>query len=94
VKPLVGTSAVGTSAAGSLNHLAHGQHAEGHVEDKEADNEDSSRLLRVIGWEPIGIDQIIERSGMAPGRTSALLMTLEIEGRIRQLEGKRFVASS
>ncbi len=84
VKPVVGTA-----PAGSPNHLAHGQHAEGHVED----NEDSSRLLRVIGREPIGIDQIIERSGMAPGRTSALLMTLEIEGRIRQLEGKRFVVS-
>ena len=81
--------AVAHVAAGP-NHLAHGQHAERHVEDNE---DDSSRLLRVIGQEPIGIDQIIERSGMAPGRTSALLMTLEIEGRIRQLEGKRFVVS-
>src|SRR5712691_875057 len=90
VKPVVGTA-----PAGSPNHLAHGQHAEGHVEDKEADSEDeSSRLLQIIGREPIGIDQIIERSGMVPGRTSALLMTLEIEGRIRQLEGKRFVVSS
>src|SRR2546422_257659 len=73
-------------AAGGPNHLAHGQHAEKHVEDNE---DESSRLLRVIGREPIGIDQIIERSEMAPGRTSALLMTLEIDGRIRQLEGKR-----
>jgi len=90
VKPLVGTA-----LTGSPDHLAHGQHAEGHVEDKEADSEDeSSRLLQIIGREPIGIDQIIERSGMVPGRTSALLMTLEIEGRIRQLEGKRFVVSS
>lgn len=78
--------------ADSSDRLAHGTHAEGHVEDQEGD-EESFRLLRVIGREPIGIDQIIERSGMAPGRTSALLMTLEIEGRIRQLEGKRFVAS-
>ncbi len=77
--------------AGGPNHLTHGQHAERHVEDNE---DESSRLLQIIGREPIGIDQIIERSGMAPGRTSALLMTLEIEGRIRQLEGKRFVASS
>src|SRR5712692_557337 len=81
--------AVAHVAAGP-NHLAHGQHAERHVEDNE---DESSRLLQIIGREPIGIDQIIERSGMAPGRTSALLMTLEIEGRIRQLEGKRFVVS-
>jgi hypothetical protein len=28
---------------------------------------------------------------MAVGRASALLVTLEVEGRIRQLDGKRFV---
>lgn len=79
--------------AGSPHRLAHGQHAEGHADAGEAGNEESLLLLRVIGQEPVGIDQIIERSGMAPGRASALLMTLEIEGRIRQLEGKRFVAA-
>ena len=52
---------------------------------------ETGRLLREIGDEPIGIDCIIERSGIAPGRASALLVTLEVEGRIRQLDGKRFV---
>jgi DNA processing protein len=52
---------------------------------------DTGRLLRVLSEEPIGIDSIIERSGIAPGRASALLVTLEVEGRIRQLDGKRFV---
>jgi len=78
--------------AGGPDRLAHGLHAEGHA-DREAGNDESLLLLRVIGQEPVGIDQIIERSGLAPGRASALLMTLEIEGRIRQLEGKRFVAA-
>jgi len=70
------------------NHVAHGQHAEGHVEDE------CHRLLHVIGEEPADIDGIIERSGLTPGRASALLVTLEVEGRIRQLEGKRFVQVS
>lgn len=52
---------------------------------------DTGRLLRVLGEEPMSIDSIIERSGIAPGRASALLVTLEVEGRIRQLDGKRFV---
>ncbi len=78
--------------AGGPDRLAHGLHAEGHA-DREAGNDESLFLLRVIGQEPVGIDQIIERSGLAPGRASAFLMTLEIEGRIRQLEGKRFVAA-
>jgi DNA processing protein len=70
------------------NHLAHGQHANRHVEDE------SHSLLRLIGEEPADIDGIIERSGLTPGRASALLVTLEVEGRIRQLEGKRFVQVS
>jgi len=75
---------------GSADRLAHGQ---GQADHREAGNDESLLLLRVIGQEPVGIDQIIERSGLAPGRASAFLMTLEIEGRIRQLEGKRFVAA-
>jgi len=72
------------------HHFAHGQHAEGHVEDT-SHQADQHRLLHVIGEEPADIDGIIERSGLTPGRASALLVTLEVEGRIRQLEGKRFV---
>jgi DNA processing protein len=77
---------VAALADGSANHLDHGQDAERHVEDKDA-----GLLLRIIGEEPVGIDSIIESSGMAVGRASALLVTLEVEGRIRQLDGKRFV---
>ena len=84
VKPMPAT--MGATQAGCRDNLAHGQHAERHVED-----EDAGLLLRIIGEEPVGIDSIIERSGMAPGRASALLVTLEVEGRIRQLDGKRFV---
>lgn len=76
------------SADGSANRLDHGQHADRHVEDRD---EGAGLLLRIIGEEPVGIDGIIERSGMAVGRASALLVTLEVEGRIRQLDGKRFV---
>jgi len=84
VKPMHAT--MGATQAGCRDDLAHGQHAERHVEDK-----DVGLLLRIIGEEPVGIDSIIERSGMAPGRASALLVTLEVEGLIRQLDGKRFV---
>jgi DNA processing protein len=59
-----------------------------------AHEDESNSLLRLIGEEPADIDGIIERSGLTPGRASALLVTLEVEGRIRQLEGKRFVQVS
>jgi DNA processing protein len=84
VKPMHAT--MGVTQAGCRDNPDHGQHAERQVEDKDA-----GLLLRIIGEEPVGIDSIIESSGMAVGRASALLVTLEVEGRIRQLDGKRFV---
>jgi DNA processing protein len=63
----------------------------GHLAHHQSEH---SQLLGLIGEEPTDIDGIIERSGMTPGRAAALLVTLEVEGRIRQLEGKRFVQVS
>ena len=87
VKPLNATTAATDSR--SRDRLAHGQDAGRHVEDKN--DESTLSLLRILGEEPMGIDSIIERSGLTVGRASALLVTLEVDGRIRQLEGKRFV---
>jgi len=52
---------------------------------------DSGRVLEALGEDPVTIDDVIERSGMASGRATALLLELELSGRIRQLDGKRFV---
>ena len=57
----------------------------------EQHDDHTQLLLGLIGEEPTDIDGIIERSGLTPGRASALLVALEVEGRIRQLAGKRFV---
>ena len=64
------------------------------VATRDPRHAEQSQLLGLIGEEPTDIDGIIERSGLTPGRASALLVTLEVEGRIRQLEGKRFVQVS
>lgn len=87
--------------SGRRDSLAHGQQAarpggdggqpaDRQVEDGE-DGEDNQRLLRAIGEDPVTIEEVIERSGVAAGRAAALLLTLELEGRVRQLTGKRFV---
>ncbi len=48
-------------------------------------------ILGILGEDPIDIDHVIERSGLGAGRVSAALLELELEGRVRQIEGKRFV---
>jgi DNA processing protein len=56
-----------------------------------AGDPERERLLAVIGEESIGMDDVIERTGIPSGRAAALLLDLELAGRIRQLGGKRFV---
>jgi DNA processing protein len=49
------------------------------------------RLLALLSEEPVDIDLVIERSGLGAGPVSAALLELELAGRVRQIEGKRFV---
>lgn len=49
------------------------------------------RVLSLLGEDPVEIDHVIERSGLGAGPVSAALLDLELEGRVRQIEGKRFV---
>jgi DNA processing protein len=54
-------------------------------------NPAGSQVLGLLGDDPVDIDHVIERSGLGAGRVSAALLELELEGRVRQIEGKRFV---
>ena len=49
------------------------------------------KIFALLGEDPVDIDHVIERSGLGAGRVSAALLDLELEGRVRQIEGKRFV---
>src|SRR6266542_708447 len=75
-------------APGRREHLVHAQHAGGHGADAD---DGEAAVLDVVGDEPMTMDDVIERSGLASGRAAALLLALELEGRVRQIEGKRFV---
>jgi len=56
--------------------------------------EPEDSLLLLIGAEPVSMEELIERSGLAASRAAARLLALELEGRIRQLPGKRFVRAA
>jgi DNA processing protein len=64
--------------------------AAGETTEGAAD-EDGRRLEALLGEGPVAIDELIERSGVEPGRAAAVLLELELGGRVRQLDGKRFV---
>lgn len=58
---------------------------------KTKQGEEDSKILKCIGFEPIHIDQIIDKVGMSVGETAAELLQLEIEGKIKCLPGNAYV---
>jgi DNA processing protein len=63
---------------------------EEHAPENESDE---GRMLRCLAQdEPQHIEQLIVRSGFAPARAAALLVTLELGGWARQLAGQRWVS--
>jgi DNA processing protein len=53
--------------------------------------ENEKRCLEHIGIEPIHIDMIIEKTGLSSRDVSISLLTLELEGIIKQVAGKRYI---
>jgi len=64
------------------------RHADRHVGD-----DDEQSLLAAVGGEPMTMDEVIEKTGLASGRAAALLLALELQGRVRRIEGQRFVGT-
>ncbi|HET8531763.1 MAG TPA: DNA-processing protein DprA [Methylomirabilota bacterium] len=76
--------AAGESAAGRA-------HRPGPEEAPGRPSAATRQVLSLLGEDPVEIDHVIERSGLGAGPVSAALLDLELEGRVRQIEGKRFV---
>lgn len=50
------------------------------------------RLIRsLLGFEPVPLDSLIQKSGLPPGQVMAALMYLEVKGLVRCLPGKFYV---
>ena len=56
--------------------------------DEEAVQE--TPVLAALGYDPIDLDTLCERSGLTPDSASAMLLTLELEGVVSRLPGGKF----
>ncbi|MBE3098724.1 MAG: DNA-protecting protein DprA [Planctomycetes bacterium] len=51
---------------------------------------EESRIMEVMDGEPLTLDTLIQRTGLAPARVSGALTLLELKGLVRALTGGRF----
>jgi DNA processing protein len=62
-----------------------------HKQDTvETNDEEYVNLLRSLGHDPIGIDELVARSGLTIDQVSSMLLILELDGKIEKLSGGRY----
>ncbi len=65
-----------------------------HRRERPGADTEEGRVLRLLSAdEPRHIDALIADGGTTPARTAAALVTLELRGLVRQLEGQRWIAA-
>jgi len=52
--------------------------------------EEEHELLKHLGYDPCNVDTLCERSGLTPDTVSAMLIELELEGKVASLPGGRY----
>lgn len=65
------------------------------IEEEKLDA-DYQRMLELLAFDPLSVDEIIQRSGLTAEEVSSMLLLLELQGHVESLSGNRFcrIASS
>jgi DNA processing protein len=61
-----------------------------HPQEATRSPPDDDPLATALGFDPVTTDELVERSGLNPAQLSALLLDLELAGRVERLPGGRF----
>jgi DNA processing protein len=85
------TAGIGTAGDAAWRGAAEGEPVLAWRGATEGEPSGYKSILALLSDDPVDIDHVIERSGLGAGRVSAALLELELEGCVRQIEGKRFV---
>ena len=51
---------------------------------------EEAAVLQAAGHDPVDIDMLVHRTSLTPEALYAILLTLELEGRVARLPGGRF----
>lgn len=51
---------------------------------------DYARLLAALGWDTLGVDALVDRSGLTAAEVSSMLLILELEGAVQPVAGGRY----
>ncbi|MGQ5521794.1 DNA-processing protein DprA [Chitinimonas sp. PSY-7] len=61
-----------------------------YTDERGAIDAEAAALLAVLGYDPVDIDTLTDRAGLTPEQSYAMLLTLELDGRVAKLPGGRY----
>jgi DNA processing protein len=61
-----------------------------HPAPAEAPTKTNTPLLECMGYDPVTLDTLIERSSLTTESLSSMLLVLELEGKVASLPGGRY----
>ncbi len=67
------------------------ENVEQHNDKPQELDKDYQNLLENLGYDPIQVDVLIERSGLTADVVSSMLLLLELQGQVESLPGGRYV---
>jgi len=65
------------------------EESEPHIEKQDTDS-DYQVLFEYLGYDPIQIDSVIEKSGLTADAVSSMLLLLELNGQVESFPGGRY----
>lgn len=73
-----------------LEELGAGAPVTAAVEPAQADESDHHAVLTSMGYDPVTVDTLVERSGLTSEQLCAMLLMLELENKVSSLPGGRY----
>ncbi|MFQ5609904.1 MAG: DNA-protecting protein DprA, partial [Woeseiaceae bacterium] len=73
-----------------MSELVEQNDAGGVAETPYAPDPEYQQLLALMGWDPVTVDTLVNRSGLTTEQVSSMLLILELEGRVQPLVGGRY----
>ncbi|MEM7612074.1 MAG: DNA-processing protein DprA [Pseudomonadota bacterium] len=60
----------------------------------EQPDQDYQRVLDALGWDTVGMDTLVERTGLTAAELSSMLLIMELDGQVRSAPGGGFTRCS
>ncbi len=61
------------------------------ITDKTAPDDDYARVLEALGWDPLSVDTLAERTALTPAELSSMLLIMELDGLVAKAPGGGYI---